>query len=360
MSVSGDGDGRPRTGPVRPRADPGAVEAAFGAGRDDGREGEGSELEGAAHVVGTSGSRRHVDERRHARHPDDAAGGAVGTRVADAGGVRAAGGRRRGVAGPRRQPGDVPPQRVRHAHVRLHVARRRSAERPDAGAHAGRPGASSARVRRRHVRQPARSTTSRTSASTTAASRAASAGSSRCSTATACGSCRRRTKSSITYEMIHDTRVIPLDGRPHVGAASSSTWATRAATGKATRSSSRRRTSRTRDRASAARNSEKLKLTERFTRIDPEMIDYRVRVDDPATYTAPFTIRLTITTAAELPALRVLVPRGQRRGGPRAQRRARVRAAGRGRARPRACRFRRARWAWRSTRAAGRRPPARA
>ena len=32
-------------------------------------------------------------------------------------------------------------------------------------------------------------------------------------------------------------------------------------------------------------NSEGLKLTERFTRIDPQMIDYRIRVDDPAMYT---------------------------------------------------------------------------
>src|SRR5207248_1385611 len=42
-------------------------------------------------------------------------------------------------------------------------------------------------------------------------------------------------------------------------------------------------------------NSEKLKLTERFTRIDPQMIDYRITVDDPVMYTAPFTIRYTIT-----------------------------------------------------------------
>ena len=42
-------------------------------------------------------------------------------------------------------------------------------------------------------------------------------------------------------------------------------------------------------------NSEKLKLTERFTRIDPQMIDYRIRVDDPVMYTAPFTVRFTIT-----------------------------------------------------------------
>jgi len=42
-------------------------------------------------------------------------------------------------------------------------------------------------------------------------------------------------------------------------------------------------------------NSEKLKVTERFTRIDPQMIDYRIRVEDPVMYTAPFTIRYTIT-----------------------------------------------------------------
>ena len=34
-------------------------------------------------------------------------------------------------------------------------------------------------------------------------------------------------------------------------------------------------------------HSDKLKLTERFTRIDPQMIDYRIHVDDPATFTAP-------------------------------------------------------------------------
>jgi hypothetical protein len=43
-------------------------------------------------------------------------------------------------------------------------------------------------------------------------------------------------------------------------------------------------------------HSEDLKLTERFTRIDPDMIDYVVTVDDPRTYTAPWTFRLTLTT----------------------------------------------------------------
>ena len=52
---------------------------------------------------------------------------------------------------------------------------------------------------------------------------------------------------AIRYEMIHETRVIPLGGAPHVGKAPFAlTWATRVATGKGTRSSSTRPTSRIR------------------------------------------------------------------------------------------------------------------
>lgn len=32
-----------------------------------------------------------------------------------------------------------------------------------------------------------------------------------------------------------------------------------------------------------ARHSEQLRLTERFTRIDPEMVDYEIRIEDPMT-----------------------------------------------------------------------------
>ena len=53
---------------------------------------------------------------------------------------------------------------------------------------------------------------------------------------------------AIRYEMIHEARLIPMDGRPHAPAKVARTWATRAAIGKATRSSSRRPTSRTRPR----------------------------------------------------------------------------------------------------------------
>ena len=39
-----------------------------------------------------------------------------------------------------------------------------------------------------------------------------------------------------------------------------------------------------------------MKLTEWFTRVDPEMIEYKVRVDDAVAYQNPFTLRLMYTT----------------------------------------------------------------
>jgi hypothetical protein len=99
----------------------------------------------------------------------------------------------------------------------------------------------------------------------------------------------------ISYEMIHDTRVVHLDGRPHVGPKirqylgdSVGHWEGETLVVETTNFT---------DRVGAFNgpNSEQLKVTERFTRIDPQMIDYRIRIEDPAMYVAPFTIRYTIT-----------------------------------------------------------------
>jgi hypothetical protein len=99
----------------------------------------------------------------------------------------------------------------------------------------------------------------------------------------------------ISYEMVHDTRAIPLDGRPHVGAAIKQYMGD--ARGHFEGETFIVETTNFTDRVGAFNgpNSDKLKVTERFTRIDPQMIDYRIRVDDPVMYTAPFTIRYTIT-----------------------------------------------------------------
>ena len=90
----------------------------------------------------------------------------------------------------------------------------------------------------------------------------------------------------ISYEMVHDTRVIPLDGRPPLGDGHPS------ADGRLARPLGRRHARRRiaelhrQDARSAARGTATgLRMTERFTRVDPEMIDYEIRVDDPTTFT---------------------------------------------------------------------------
>ena len=74
----------------------------------------------------------------------------------------------------------------------------------------------------------------------------------------------------IAYEMVHDTRVIPLDGRPHVSPAIKQFMGDSRARyeGDTLVIESRNFTERT--NLGGARHSEGLRLVERFTRIDPE------------------------------------------------------------------------------------------
>ncbi len=104
------------------------------------------------------------------------------------------------------------------------------------------------------------------------------------------------TEVALSYEMLHDTRIVPLDNRPPADAgvrqymgSSVGYWNGDTLVVETTNFT---------DELTVGRmpHSEDLKLTERFTRIDPEMIDYRVTVDDPRTFEAPWTFRLTLTT----------------------------------------------------------------
>ena len=99
----------------------------------------------------------------------------------------------------------------------------------------------------------------------------------------------------ISYEMVHDTRVIPLDGRPPLGrnirqymGDSRGHWE-----GNALVIVSSNFTDKT--NLGGLRHSDQLRLTERLTRIDPEMIDYEIRVEDPLTWEERWTLRMTIT-----------------------------------------------------------------
>jgi hypothetical protein len=103
----------------------------------------------------------------------------------------------------------------------------------------------------------------------------------------------------ISYEMVHDTRVIPLDGRPHVHqnirqwmGDSRGRWDGDTLVVETTNLTDRTSIG---ANGNGTRHSAGMRMTERFTRIDPQMIDYTIRIDDPITYTAPFTLRLTVT-----------------------------------------------------------------
>jgi hypothetical protein len=88
-------------------------------------------------------------------------------------------------------------------------------------------------------------------------------------------------------EMIHDVRVIPLDGRPHIGynvrqwnGDSRGRWEGNTLVVETTNFS---------DKTNFRGSGGKLHLIERFTRVDAETIDYQFTVDDPATWTRPWT-----------------------------------------------------------------------
>lgn len=104
------------------------------------------------------------------------------------------------------------------------------------------------------------------------------------------------TEVAISYEMLHDTRIIPLDGRafPDVGFSQFMGASTGHYEGDTLVVETRNLT----DKLAIGRYAHSVDaiLTERFTRIDPDMIDYVVTVDDPRTFTAPWTFRLTLTT----------------------------------------------------------------
>lgn len=102
---------------------------------------------------------------------------------------------------------------------------------------------------------------------------------------------------SITYEMIHETRLIPLDGRAKVGDAVRQYSGL--GRGHFEGDTLVVETTNFTDKTSVGGrelNSKALKLTERYRRVDPDMIEYRVTVDDPLTFKAPFTYRIMITT----------------------------------------------------------------
>jgi hypothetical protein len=99
----------------------------------------------------------------------------------------------------------------------------------------------------------------------------------------------------ILSEMIHDARVIPLDGRPHLDpdvrqwmGNSRGHWEGNTLVVDTTGFNGR---------ANFRNSDENLHLIERFTRVDPDTILYEFTVDDPTTFIRPWTAQIPMTRA---------------------------------------------------------------
>jgi hypothetical protein len=104
---------------------------------------------------------------------------------------------------------------------------------------------------------------------------------------------------AITYEMVHDTRVIYTDGRPHVGQGirqylgdSRGHWEGGDLVVETTNLSDRTAIGLN---GGGIRHSTKMRLTERIRRVASDILQYQITVDDPLTYQQPFTISMPLT-----------------------------------------------------------------
>ena len=98
---------------------------------------------------------------------------------------------------------------------------------------------------------------------------------------------------AITKEMLHETRVIPLDGSPHVGE-DVTTWSGDAR-GRWEGDTLVVEIANFNGRSSLFGASANARLTERYTLIGPGHLEYKFTVDDPTVWTRPWTGRMTIS-----------------------------------------------------------------
>jgi hypothetical protein len=98
----------------------------------------------------------------------------------------------------------------------------------------------------------------------------------------------------IVVEMIHDARIIPLDGRPHLPENVRS-WLGDARGHWEGNTLVVETTNFRPDAAYRNTTPESLHLTEKFTRVSPDTIQYEFTVEDPSTFTRPWTASIPMT-----------------------------------------------------------------
>jgi hypothetical protein len=104
---------------------------------------------------------------------------------------------------------------------------------------------------------------------------------------------------AIRYEMVHDARIIPTDGRPHLAPSERSYmgdpvghWEGNTLVVETTNFNDKMGVG---PNGGGIADSEDTKLTERFTRVADNTINYELTVDDPKIYTAKWKIAFPIT-----------------------------------------------------------------
>ena len=97
---------------------------------------------------------------------------------------------------------------------------------------------------------------------------------------------------AITYEMIHEARVIPLDGRPHVGQGIRTYMGDARGHFEGDTLVVETTNFKTPYRGS---NPKTMRLIERFTRVSPNTVQWAVTVDDPKTWTRLWTFEVPLT-----------------------------------------------------------------
>ena len=108
----------------------------------------------------------------------------------------------------------------------------------------------------------------------------------------------------IAHEMIHEARLIPVDGRPHLDkdikmwtGDPRGRWDGKTLVVETTNFNGLGwiATNAASARIRGVPHSDALKLVERFTRVDADTINYEVTIEDPNVYTRPWTVAIPLT-----------------------------------------------------------------
>ena len=107
----------------------------------------------------------------------------------------------------------------------------------------------------------------------------------------------------ILYEMIHDVRIIPVDGRAPLSDSlrqwmgdARGRWEGDTLVVEVANFTDQTIIHPTRGTPSQVQHSEGLRLVERFTRVDTSTVEYQVTIDDPKTFTRDWTVVIPMTT----------------------------------------------------------------